>query len=47
MKIKTTKPYIIEGQIIPKDTILETMEENKIQEKRVICRKYKNVQFDI
>ncbi len=35
MKIKTTKPYIIEGQIIPKDTILETMEENKIQEKRV------------
>ena len=28
MKIKTTKPYIIEGQIINENTIIETIDEN-------------------
>ena len=39
MKIKTTKPYIIEGQIIPKNTNLEIMKECVIQEKRVNINK--------
>lgn len=35
MKIKTTKPYIIEGQIINENTIIETVEENRLVENRV------------
>lgn len=39
MKIKTTKPYIIEGQIINENTIIETIDENRLLEKRVSLSK--------
>lgn len=34
MKIKTTKPYIIEGEIIPKGTEITTLKNMKILVKR-------------
>lgn len=40
MKIKTTKPYIIEGQIISENTIIETVDDgNRLLEKRVSLSK--------
>lgn len=44
MKIKTTKPYIIEGQIINENTIIETVDENRLVENRVNMNKNEFIQ---
>lgn len=44
MKIKTTKPYIIEGLIINENTIIETIDENRLVENRVNMNKNEFIQ---